>query len=160
MARLGLFHCRCRAYTLKNPRATSTGGGAPILSLLVYGYWLLYKVQLSSSLVIPTTLSFRCDNPDSKVPYFCGGIPLAPGGYGLSPEQPYRLHYILVGRASRVGVAQPEQEVFRAHGLDPSLKLRHAFLRLPSISRSGPRLSRVISPSDPMLRNLDRPLRQ
>ena len=46
MARLGLFHCRCRAYTLKNPRATSTGGGAPILSLLVYGYWLLYKVQI------------------------------------------------------------------------------------------------------------------
>ena len=46
MARLGLFHCRCRAYTLKNPRATSTGGGAPILSLLVYGYWLLYKVQV------------------------------------------------------------------------------------------------------------------
>ena len=48
MARLGLFHCRCRAYTLKNPRATSTGGGAPILSLLVYGYWLLYKVQFES----------------------------------------------------------------------------------------------------------------
>ena len=52
-------------------------------------------------------------NPMTLVPKPMGsspGIPLAAGRNDLFPEQPYRLHYLLVGRASQVSVTQPQQE--------------------------------------------------
>ena len=63
----GTFSLSLSRLDIENPRATSTGGGAPILSLLVYGYWLLYKVQ-SSGWLKRTTLTKPTPSSNSGLP--------------------------------------------------------------------------------------------
>ena len=81
---------------------------------------------LSTSFVIPTSIGVTGNrqpchlnsmNLVRKSSDSAAALPIAAGRYDLLPEQPYRLVYLLVEWASRVGAAQPQQEVFGAHGL-------------------------------------------